>query len=169
MTNKELFELVDVAITIPKDKWWNYYCDNGAQELNRITCHYKQYELQFNEIYHSEGKHIHTVDLTSIILRNGYTWYLQQLGAEHSLEFFAAPNSIIRMGPQDTHWIPRQEKLSLSFCIFELQTRWDEYFQKLPIAKFDSLFEESIKLLRNFRKENNEYTEKQQMLFSWPD
>lgn len=153
MNNQTLLELVNVAIGLPKDSWWHYYCENGVQELDRLTCHHKQYELQINEIFHSEKPHIHTVDLTSVILENGYTWFLQQYGSEHALELFAAPGSVVRMGPNDTHWIPRQAKRSISFCIFELQTRWDTYYPKLVQEEFNRIYDAAITSLIRFQNE----------------
>lgn len=156
MNKQTLQDLINVVLELPVDAWWHYYCDNGCQELNRITCHYKQYELQINDIFHSEGPHIHTVDLTSVILENGYTWFLQQYGSQDALELFAAPNSIVRMGPNDTHWIPRQKKRSISLCIFELQTRWDTHYPQLAKDEFDRIYTTANHSLRRYK---NEYFE----------
>lgn len=109
-----------------------YRCINEVQDVSRLTMHMNGLEVQINAIKHSKVKHHHLTDMTSVILDGGYTWFLQQQGATSPIEMHAAPGSIIRMGPNDEHWIPETSKPpSISMCVFENQTYWHQHYTTL--------------------------------------
>ena len=142
MNNHKFKEILIHARQLPLFGWHGYHCVNSVQELNRLSFLYEDiYEVQVNEITHSTQAHIHTSCMTSLILDKGYTWHLQQEGATSSLEMFAAPGSVIRMGPKDTHWIPPQQDLSLSICVFEHQTDWHLDYPALSPTDMNRLYD----------------------------
>lgn len=150
--NNKLFK--EILLYARQNKNWNgYFCSNDVQEINRLSFHYKTFEIQINEIFHSRVPHTHSSNMISLILDRGYRWFLQQQGAVESLEMFAAPGTIIRMGPQDVHWIPDQANPSLSICIFDTQTDWHNVFPPLletDIQRMLDLFHNRLDTLMRF-------------------
>lgn len=116
-----------------------YQCQNEVQDFDRLSWHTSDgCEVQLNQIRHAEGRHYHNTDMTSVMLVGGYHWHLIQAGASHSLELFAAPGSIVRMGPLDAHWIPRVPSTlwPVSLCVFESLTQWHTHYP--PLSDIDS-------------------------------
>lgn len=139
-----------VLATAPGD-WWAYHCDNGTQLLDRLSCYWGTYEVQLNRIVHSEQAHCHACDMCSLVLDQGYGYHLQPYGAEHALRLFAAPGSVITLGPQDTHWIPKQETPSLSLCVFTKQSGWHTHYCEhapLPADVAAAIYQDAIWALR---------------------
>lgn len=71
-----------------------------------------RYEVQLNLIKHSEKPHCHKCNMLSLILVNGYRWFLQQINSPKELELFSAPGSIITMGQMIHNWPEYYEKYS---------------------------------------------------------
>jgi len=140
MNNQRFKELLIHARHRPIKDWHGYSCVNSVQELNRLCFHHDGCEVQVNEIVHSKEPHIHTSCMTSLILDKGYQWVLQQEGAKSSLQMFAAPGTVIRMGPNDVHWIPPQKDKSLSFCVFEHQSDWHSHYPSLDPSEIKRLW-----------------------------
>ena len=124
----DLPAIVDHVLASQPADWWAYHCDNGTQLLDRLACYWGTYEVQLNLLTHSVQAHCHACDMLSLILERGYGYYLQQRGAKQALPLFAAPGSLITMGPEDTHWIPPQTPPSLSLCIFTKQSDWHLWY-----------------------------------------
>lgn len=108
--------------------WWAYHCDNGTQLLDRLSCYWGSYEVQLNRITHSKQPHCHACDMVSVILDQGYGYYLQQHGASQALPLFVSAGAIVTMRPEDTHWIPEQARPSLSLCVFAKQSEWHLWY-----------------------------------------
>jgi hypothetical protein len=144
--NKKLREIIRYFLGLEKKDLFGYYCKNEVQELSRLGCFYEDYEVQINEIVHSKVPHYHGVDMTSFILRHGYTWFLQQHNSESAIELYAAPGSIIRMGLLDKHWIPehRMGLRSVSMCIFQQHSDWHKHYPKLSDKEFNHIYECAI-------------------------
>jgi hypothetical protein len=140
MNNEKFKEILVHARQRAIKDWHGYSCINAVQEMNRLCFHYETFEVQVNEIVHSKVPHIHTSCMTSLILDKGYQWVLQQAGAATSLQMFAAPGSVLRMGPTDTHWIPPQKERSLSLCVFEHQSDWHKHYPTLDNSEFHRLW-----------------------------
>lgn len=115
---------------------WSYRCQNDVQDFDRLAFHTqiegRPIEVQINRIRHANGWHYHATDMTSYMLRGGYTWHLRQAGASEPIELYASQGSIIRMGPNDEHRIPSLDVSSISLCVFEAQTAWHQHYPCLP-------------------------------------
>lgn len=111
-------------------QWYAYHCDNGCQKLDRLSFMFEEYEIQINSITHSVGAHCHGCYLLSLILDNGYGWFLQQHKSDVPIYQFSSPGSIITLNPNDTHWIPESNNKSLSLCVFTKQSDWHLYYCK---------------------------------------
>ena len=137
---KDLREIVQVASERPLSEWWAYSCDNGTQDLDRLSFYLdSRYEVQINRIHHSKQPHCHGCHLMSVILLGGYEWWLQQHGSTKAIRLFAAPDSVITMEPEDTHWIPSMKEPSVSLCVFDKQSDWHKYYVgQSPLAESDA-------------------------------
>lgn len=129
------------------DDWYGYECVNAVQSLTRLSKFWGTYEVQLNWIKHSEVPHVHNGDMVSLILDQGYGWFLQQFGASQPLYQFAAPGSVVTMGPQDTHWIPESGERSLSLCVFEKASDWHLHYAPLEPEVKRELFDRAQPLL----------------------
>jgi len=127
---------------------WPYHCSNEVQEFDRIAFHLDGCEVQLNWIYHAKKPHYHDCDMTSLILAQGYTWHLKQHGSENWLAMFAAPGSLLRMGPKDEHFIDEMASPSLSLCVFENQTNWHEHYPPITGHEFANLLIDAISTLK---------------------
>lgn len=136
----DLSEILKEVSTKPLEAWHAYACDNGTQNLDRLSFLMdSRYEVQINRIRHSNGKHCHGCNLMSVILLNGYGWWLQQYGSSKPIYLFAAENSVITMQPEDTHWIPEMQVPSVSLCVFDKQSDWHEHYCKYnPLSESES-------------------------------
>ena len=103
--------------------WHAYRCESTYQQLDRLYLHDDRggfiYEIQLNWITHAEGPHFHRCNMASFMLARGYGYWLQQAGSPRPRYQFAAPGSIVTMGMDDVHWIPRSKERSLSLCLFD--------------------------------------------------
>jgi len=133
MTPRELTEIVEVVKASRLDEWHAYECENDVQSLTRLSRHVGRFEVQLNRIRHSAGPHCHGCEMTSLVLMVGYGFWLHQHPAEASRYQFAAPGSLITMGPNDTHWIPAQSVPSLSLCVFDHQTDWHLHYSPASV------------------------------------
>lgn len=131
MKNAEWLDIVDFVRESQLSDWWAYECENDVQSLSRLAAHRGRYEVQLNWIRHSEKLHCHGCEMVSLILARGYGYYLHQFPANRPAWMFAAPGSLITMGPNDSHSIPAQKEPSLSLCVFDKQTDWHEHYAKL--------------------------------------
>ncbi len=133
-------EILSVSLQRPLSEWWAYSCNNGSQDLDRLSFHLDtRYEVQINRIRHSNGHHCHACNMLSLILLNGYGWWLQQYGASKPIFLFAAEGSLITMEPEDTHWIPPVNPESVSLCVFDKQSDWNQYYcQNTPLPESEA-------------------------------
>lgn len=128
MTPEEWNEIVETVKGSRLDDWHAYECENEVQSLTRLARQIGRHEVQLNRIRHSAGPHCHGCEMTSLVLMVGYGFWLRQYPAEADRYQFAAPGSLITMGPNDTHWIPAQTVPSLSLCAFANQTDWHLHY-----------------------------------------
>lgn len=121
----------------------SYRCQNEVQDFDRLAFHTafedRLFEVQINCIRHASGWHHHNSDMTSVMLLRGYRWHLRQSGWSESVEFYAAPGSIIRMRPTDWHMIPPLKEPAISLCVFEDQTWWHQHYPTLPFVQMGCL------------------------------
>lgn len=129
MLPDEWSEIVSVVKASQLADWHAYECVNDVQSLTRLSRVIGRHEVQLNWILHSEKPHSHGCDMTSLILMHGYGYWLKQYGCDVARYQFAAPGSLVTMGPQDGHWIPAQRERSLSLCAFSKITDWHERYE----------------------------------------
>ena len=100
--------------------WKAYGIETAQTKLYRISLVLPDGsgEFQINRIWHAKAAHFHRSAMMSLIVRNGYWWQLQQKGAAEFVRLFAAPGSIVSMGPEDVHLIEETSRPSISFCWF---------------------------------------------------
>lgn len=134
---EHLIEISRQAASRRLQDWWAYSCDNGTQDLDRLSFYFgDKYEVQINRIRHSKGPHCHGCDMMSLILVNGYGWWLQQYGSQKPIYLFSGRGSLITMQPEDTHWIPETEVPSVSLCVFNKQSDWHKHYcEHSPLCK----------------------------------
>lgn len=135
-----LYEILEDAINRPLKDWHAYRCDNGTQNLDRLSFLMdERFEVQINKIRHSKGPHCHGCNLLSVILQEGYEWWLQQYGSTKPIYMFSSPFSIITMNPEDTHWIPNLKTPSVSLCVFDHQSDWHKHYCEVsPLSAQES-------------------------------
>lgn len=105
-----------------QDDWTGYKIHNERMQLHRLRLWLPcGLEFQINKIWHAVAPHFHRAPMASRILQAGYWWQLRQLGAVKFVKLFAAPGSVVTMGPDDVHLIDRVDKgrlPSISVCLF---------------------------------------------------
>lgn len=133
--------------------WHAYKCDNEVQSIVRLSSDYlTNSEIQINSITHSAGIHSHGCDMVSIMLDGGYTYSIMQEGAINFLEQYAAPGSVLRMGPNDIHMIPQYKGTqSLSLCVFSKRTDWHLHYPAIDSSAKNILLENAKRAIHNSR------------------
>lgn len=172
----DLPQIIDHVLGSQPADWWAYHCDNGTQLLDRLSLYWGRYEVQLNQLTHSEQPHCHACNMVSLILVQGYGWYLQMHESSSPVWLFAAPGSIITMRPDDTHWIPRQAVPSLSLCIFDKQSDWHLWYRSqhaLPHPVAEEIHSQAIWALRRLKEQSwmalNEMTKSATIpVLPWP-
>lgn len=143
-----LKDIIKVTLETPVENWFSYKYDVEGHKLDRLVFHWNNLELQINYLIHSKRPHCHECNMLSLMLVNGYNWFLQQYGAFSPLNLFSAPGSIIRMDSKDTHWIEESNKYSISLCVFDKLVNWHEYYPVLENSWKLNIYEQAINGLK---------------------
>lgn len=122
----ELFQRArNLVLTSVVEDWSGYDYETELQSLTSLTRSMEEYEVNINLIRHAKGAHCHhPARLLTMILENGYGYWLCQHGSSYETWNFAAPGSIITMEPWDGHRIPELKVPSLSLCIVSHHFSW---------------------------------------------
>lgn len=124
ITNSEFKEIICRVKSSVISDWKACRYETDLQSMDRLCIEVGRFDVDINRIRHGKGAHIHACDVMSLILDQGYGYWLRQSGASVDRYHFAAPGSIIMMGPEDAHWIPEMKTPSTSLFIAERHFRW---------------------------------------------
>lgn len=148
--------IVAHVLAAPFESWSAYECDNGSQNLTRLSKYLDGDEVQINLLRHAEAAHYHDCEMMSLILDVGYAWELRQAGCAEFQTQYAAPGSLITLGPNDVHSIPRSRdgSRSLSLCVFSRQSDWAAWYtthgHALATAEARALHGRAVRCLRRW-------------------
>ena len=128
MTPQDWIDIVERVKSSRLDDWHSYQYETERQSLTSLCLQHGLFDVNINRIRHGKGGHCHACNVVSLVLMGGYGHWLRQAGATAERYQFAAPGSLVILGPEDAHRIPELARPSLSLFVADRHFDWHLHY-----------------------------------------